>query len=142
MLNISLEKVCFFIAKAREFDVNADAVNADSSGRPAGDRAGDRADHQGQAVLSDYPNDPTYEELFSYLSDLNRTEQVDLVALTWLGRGDFDKGEWEEIVAQAKDAHNNRTPQYLLGMPLLGDYLEEGCAQLGLDCAEFQENRL
>lgn len=182
VLNISLEKVCFFIAKAREFDVKVAPAIREFGGNPAGGQAdarvddqadyqtdaqadnladnladnpaderagdrignpaGDRADARESVALSDYPNDPTYEELFSFLSDLNRGEQVALVALAWLGRGDFGKDEWRDIVGQATDAHNGRTPQYLLGMPLLGDYLEEGLDQLGLDYAEFQENRL
>lgn len=38
--------------------------------------------------------------------------------------------------------HDETTANYLLGMPLLGDYLEGGLALLGHSCEEFEINRL
>ncbi|MGA9084443.1 MAG: DUF3775 domain-containing protein [Pseudolabrys sp.] len=35
-----------------------------------------------------------------------------------------------------------QTATYLLGMPLLGDFLEEGLSLLGYSCEEFEINRL
>jgi hypothetical protein len=67
---------------------------------------------------------------------MTEDEQIDLVTLTWLGRGDGSPEDWDELRAEAQRAHNNRTASYLLGMPLLPDYLEEGLAQLGHSCAE------
>ena len=34
------------------------------------------------------------------------------------------------------NAHNNRTAEYLLGTPLLGEYLEEGLSKLDLSCSD------
>ncbi|HXJ00699.1 MAG TPA: DUF3775 domain-containing protein [Micropepsaceae bacterium] len=59
--------------------------------------------------------------------------QSNLVALAWLGRGTYDKREWNEALQEARAAHNNHTAEYLLGLPLLADYLEEGLAALGED---------
>jgi len=70
---------------------------------------------------------------------LNEDEQIDLVALTWLGRGDGELDDWEELRAEASRAHNKRTAEYLLGIPLLGDYLEEALAQLGYSLEEFEQ---
>jgi hypothetical protein len=61
-------------------------------------------------------------------------EQVDLVALTWLGRGDGTIGDWDELRAEAARAHNRRTAAYLLGIPLLADYLDEAIAMFGISC--------
>jgi hypothetical protein len=47
-----------------------------------------------------------------------------------------------EIREEAARAHNKRTAAYLLGMPLLGDFLEEGLSLLGYSCEEFEINRL
>jgi len=52
-----------------------------------------------------------------------------LVALAWVGRGTYSKEEWREAIATARSEHSRRTAEYLLGMPLLGDYLEDGLAQ-------------
>ena len=56
---------------------------------------------------------------------------MELVALTWLGRGDFGADEWQTAVAQARDSWNERTADYLIGTPLAADYLEEGLDSLG-----------
>ena len=43
---------------------------------------------------------------------------------------------------EAARAHNRRTSSYLLGMPLLPDFLEEGLSMLGHSCEEFEHDRL
>ena len=42
--------------------------------------------------------------------------------------------EWKDAIAEARRAHNKRTAEYLLGLPMLGDYLEEGLAAFGESC--------
>jgi hypothetical protein len=37
---------------------------------------------------------------------------------------------------EARHAHNDRTAEYLMGLPLLGDYLAEGLAAFGHTCDE------
>jgi Protein of unknown function (DUF3775) len=51
-------------------------------------------------------------------------------------------GDWATVRAGAARAHNNRTASYLLGTPLLGDFLEEGLSMLGYSCAEFEMGHL
>ena len=129
-LTISPEKVCFFILKAREFDVK-DAVSDPDSGSNASD--------DGMIdVLEDHPDDPTQQELRSFIDALTEDEQVDLVALTWLGRGDGTIDEWDDLRAEAARLHNKRTAAYLMGKPMLADHLEEGLTQFGLSCEDFQ----
>ncbi len=60
-------------------------------------------------------------------------EQIDLVALMWLGRGDGDLDNWRELRAEASRAHNNRTASYLIGTPMLADYLEEALSLVRQD---------
>jgi hypothetical protein len=59
------------------------------------------------------------------------------VALAWVGRGTYEVSEWPQALDTARTERTNRTAEYLLGLPLLGDYLEEGLAAFDLDCAEF-----
>ncbi|MBB3809175.1 DUF3775 domain-containing protein [Pseudochelatococcus contaminans] len=132
VLTISPEKVCFIIFKAREFDVKDGVTDPDSGSNPSDD--GDIS------VLEDHSDDPVEEELTSLIRALSVDEQVDLVALTWLGREDYTAEDWPTVRADAARAHNRRTAEYLLGTPLLGDFLEEGLSLLGYSCAEFEED--
>lgn len=133
-MSIALEHVCFLIVKAREFDVKVEVVEPEPGSNPG--------DEDMREVLEDYPDDPVQEELTEFIDGLSYDEQVDLVTLAWLGRDDYTAEDWAEVRQQAADAHNNRTAAYLLGMPLLGDYLEEGISLLGLSCQDFEMGRL
>jgi uncharacterized protein DUF3775 len=79
-------------------------------------------------------------ELSGFISDLNEDEQIDLVALTWLGRGDGDLDSFHDLRKQAADAHNNRTAAYLLGTPMFADYLEEAMSMFGHSAEDFEED--
>ncbi|MBV9969816.1 MAG: DUF3775 domain-containing protein [Xanthobacteraceae bacterium] len=123
-LAISPEKVSYIIVKAREFDVK-DVVTDPDPGSNA-------ADDAMLSVLEDHKDDPVVAELRAAIFALNVDEQIDLVTLAWLGRGDGGVEDWDELRAEAARVHNRRTASYLLGIPLLSDYLEEGLSQLGI----------
>jgi hypothetical protein len=76
------------------------------------------------------------------MESLNDDETLDLVALTWIGRGDYTRADWREAREQANEIPLADRPRYLLGTPLLGDYLEEGLAELGHSCEDFEIDRL
>lgn len=128
---ISAEKVAAIIAKARQFDVK-DVVTDPDPGSNASDDAM-------LSVLEDHSDDPVRSELTAMIRGLNEDEQVDLVALAWLGRGDGELDDWNDIRSEASRAHNKHTAEYLLGNPLLGDNLEEGLAQFGHSIKEFEQ---
>jgi Protein of unknown function (DUF3775) len=131
-LNISLEKVCFVIAKARELDVKVASEELDDASD----------EDMMQRILEDYADDPTLEELQSFLRDQNDDELKELLALAWLGRGDFEVEEWRDRLGRVRDVRQYHTANYLLGTPLLADFLEEGLSQLGLSCEEFELGRM
>jgi hypothetical protein len=133
-LAISPEKVCFIIVKAREFDAKDEVTEPDPGSNPS--------DDQDAAVLEDHADDPVVEELTSLIDSLSEDEQIDLVALAWLGRDDNEASDWPAVRDEAARAHNRRTSSYLLGMPLLSDFLEEGLSLLGRSCEEFEIGRL
>jgi hypothetical protein len=127
-LSIAPTKIGFVIAKAREFDVKDVVTDPDL--------ASNAADDAMLSVLEDHPDDPTYEELRSFITSLSQDEQIDLVALTWLGRGDGTPDDWDDLREEATRAYNRRTATYLLGKPMLADYLEEALDQLGISYEE------
>jgi hypothetical protein len=129
-LVISPEKVAAILSKARQFDVKDVVTDPDS--------ASNASDDAMLSVLEDHASDPARSELSAMIRGLNEDEQIDLVALVWLGRGDGDIADWADIRREADRAHNRRTAQYLIGMPLLSDYLEEALSQFGHSAEEFE----
>jgi uncharacterized protein DUF3775 len=133
-LAISAEKVAFVIEKAREFDVKEANVDLDSGSNAADD---DMID-----VLEDNGQDPVYRELTSFIRALNEDEQLDLVTLMWIGRGDGTSEEWDELRARAVDARSAyddpraEAARYLLGEPMLGDLLADGLDEIGVSWTE------
>ena len=133
-LTISPEKVFFVIVKAREFDTKDAVTEPDPSSNPSDDKD--------TAILEDHADDRVVEKITSLINSLSEDEQIDLVSLAWLGRDDYSAEDWLEVREEAARVHNKRTAAYLLGMPLLGDFLEEGLSLLGYSCEEFEINRL
>ena len=127
-LSISPEKVCYIVVKAREFDAKDVVTDVDDSSNATDDGM--------LSVLEDHRDDPVVQEIAAAIFAMTEDEQIDLVTLAWLGRGDGTIDDWDELRAEAARAHNKRTASYLLGMPLLPDHLEEGLAQFGLSCEE------
>lgn len=134
MLTISPEKVCFIIVKAREYDEKVEPTDENSGSNPG--------DDMGVDILEDLPDDPTLEELTGAIEALNDDEALELLALSWVGRGDYDVEEWSEALTAAGDVRDKHIADYLTGMPLVGDYLEEGLSKFGHSCQEFEMGRM
>lgn len=126
-MDIALDKVCELILRAREIDGKEGITDPDSGSNPIDDGSTD--------VLTSDGGDSTEEQVREFMAGLNDDERHDLVAITWIGRGDFDADEWSEALQTARDRDNQPTADYLLGLPNLGDLLDEGLAALGKSCA-------
>jgi hypothetical protein len=134
MLEIAPEKVAHVIVKAREYDAKV----ATWDDNP---QAGD-ADEDPASILEDFAKDPTRAELAAFIDALNEDEQVHLVALAWVGRGTFSADEFDEAVQTAREERVGPTSAYLIGTPLLADYLEEGLDKLGISVEDAEEDIL
>ena len=128
-LEISSDKIGFVILKAREMAAKVAAWDD-----------GATSDHDAESILEDFSDDATQAELKEFIRDLNEDEQASLVALAWIGRGSFAPEELDEAVATARAERTNRTEDYLLGMPLLPDYLEEGLDRLGYSVEDTEDD--
>jgi hypothetical protein len=134
MLIIPLEKLAYIITKAREFDAEVPPVDEDSGSNPSDDAERD--------VLEFGTDNPTYQELVDAIDSLSDSERIELLALAWLGRGDYTKEEWSEVLEEARRVHDEKETQYLVGTPLLADYLEEGLSELGYSLEDFEIGRM
>jgi hypothetical protein len=134
MLTIPLAKLAFIIQKARELDAEVPADTGDSGSNAADD---DQA-----AILFDTPDNPTLFELRGAIEGLNVDEQEELLALIWIGRGDFGPDQWREAILLARDTRTATEADYLIGTPLLADYLEEAVAAFGLSLDDYEIDRL
>jgi hypothetical protein len=127
-LMISAEKVGYLIEKAREFDVKEGNSDPDSGSNGSDDNMVD--------VLEDNGGDPVVREISGFINALTEDEQIDLVALMRLGRGDGTLAEWKDLRREAAEGRNGRTASYLLGEPMLGDLLAEGLDEFGISWAD------
>lgn len=121
---LPVQKLAFIIEKAREFDAMVDDDDPDTGSNPADDR--------GVSILEATPDNPAEDELTAALANLNDDELTELLAVLWVGRGDYDRENWREAMRQAREAKNKRIVSYLVGTPMLGDLIEEGLAELGV----------
>jgi hypothetical protein len=127
-LAISADKVGFLIEKTREFDVKEGVTDPDSGSNGADDNM--------IGVLEDNGDDPVVREITGFINAMDEDEQIDLVALMRLGRGDGTIEDWDELRREAADGHNTRTASYLLGEPMVSDYLAEGLDAFGLSWSD------
>ena len=134
MLATPLEQLAFIVTKAREFDAETAPVDPDDGSNPSDDRD--------VAILEDTADNPSGEELADAIDLLNDDQKAELLALMWIGRGDFDVAEQAAALAQARDSLDGRVTEYLIGTPLLGDYVEEALNALGYSLEDFAKDRL
>jgi hypothetical protein len=87
-----------------------------------------------ERILEDYADDPTLEELRGFLAAQSDDELSELLALSWIGRGDFGADQWLDLMKEVRDVREKHTVDYLIGTPLLADYLGKGLAQFNLAC--------
>lgn len=131
-IGIARDTLAFIVLKARAFDAEVDAVDPDDGSNDTDDRAVD--------VLESGRDNPNGAELRAAIASLDVDARHALVALAWLGRGDYDADEWEEALQAARAAAADAPPvRYLMGLPLLGDLLEEGADMLGVNITREEQ---
>lgn len=129
-MDIALDKVCDVIIRARAIDAKEGVTDPASGSNPIDDGNIDS--------LTANPDDATEQELRDVFAGLNDDERADLIALVYIGRGDMEPEEWGDAVRLAKEREGSSavsTADWLIGIPNLGDLLDEGLASLGRSCA-------
>jgi len=128
-MDIALDTVCELIIRVRAIDVKEGVTDPDSGSNPTDDGSIDS--------LADGSDDATEEEVREVIAGLNDDERADLIALVYIGRGDMEPEEWGAAVRLAREreeASSATTADWLLGIPNLGDLLDEGLNAIGRSC--------
>ncbi|MGZ6016217.1 MAG: DUF3775 domain-containing protein [Phenylobacterium sp.] len=128
-LTLDPDTAFFILLKAREFDAKEAETDPDTGSNPSDDKAVD--------ILEFRPGDAAEEELTSAIEALNEDQKLDLIALAWIGRGDFTFDEWAEARDSAREVGLALTARYILGLPTVSDYLEDALSQLGLSLDDY-----
>lgn len=124
---IDSERLAYLALKAKAFDA---LVGSDDP-----TDASDAQDDRFVDALEDEADNPAQSELAAAIDALDVDARASLVALVWLGRGDYEASDWEDALASARERARGSTARYLMGIPLLGDYIEEGADKLGISLA-------
>lgn len=130
---INPDDAFFILMKAREFDEQTPASDPDSGSNATDDGEVD--------VLEEDPDNPTERELNAAIGGLNDDAQLDLIALIWIGRGDYTLADWDEARLAARDIGRARLTRYVRGIPLVSDYLANSLAQLGLSLEDYLDRQ-
>ena len=129
-LRISADKVCAFIEAAREVAGKVPSTAGDRT--TTGDDSKLATIDEPEGIGED--QDARRRETIEFIAGLNVDEQTDLLALIWLGRGDYGIEEWDDALTEAEARIAARDPDYMIGDAALPEYLGDGLEAFGLTC--------
>ena len=127
-LGVSLETVAAVVDLARALQ-GKEETDAEQATEDANSEA---------ALLQETPDDMTEDALRQFIDELNEDEQASLIALAWVGRGDYGSEDWEEARSLAAERNQADAAAYLMDMDMLGDLLAEGVAAFGMSIEDVE----
>lgn len=130
-LLIGPDTVRLFILKAKGLTAAVNEDYADGAEHEVELDGNNRDRHHHDGLAEEKSENLAEAELSALIDDLNVDEVAELIALAWVGRGDFSAAEWTDAVAGARERPYRRAAKYLLGLPQLADWLEEGLEAIG-----------
>jgi hypothetical protein len=126
-LRINPDKVCGFLEAARELAGRVPGTTGDKT---------TTGDDSPLTFMEQSDDDPTRLQMIEFVDGLNVAEQADLLALIYLGRGDFSLAEWDDAVREASDRIDARDADFMIGDRALPDYLAEALDAFGKTCPD------
>lgn len=130
-LSIGPDTVRLLILKAKTLSAALNDDYADGSEHEVELDGDTRDNHHHDGLAEEKAENLNEEEFRELIADLNVDEAAELIALAWVGRGDYEASEWADAVTAARERANRRTAKYLMGLPQLADWLEEGLEAIG-----------
>lgn len=128
MFDVNKEIICNIITKAHELNIEDDLIIPDDQDN--------LSDAEWKQILAEYQEDFSYIELKNLINDLEPDQQKEVIALMYIGRGDFEKDQWSAALQQTHNISPSGRADYLISKTMLADYLEEGLAKFGYSCDE------
>ena len=126
-LNVDDDFVRLIVAKARAAMFEVPDAEADEIEREIEIDAATTITQTEETALSDErADDATREEVAAMIDTLNVDEQAELIALTAIGRGDYEPVELETAVAEAKAEATGPASRALFALDLFPSLLETG----------------
>ena len=117
-MQIDTQTVKALIIKARAMAGGEGVVNPDPGSNGVDDGF--------RTALQDGDGDDMYTVVVENLRGLSRGEQLDLLALLYIGRDDFAAEEWDTARKAAEDAAHSDVPEQLVSQPLLAEHIANG----------------
>ena len=102
-LSIGPDTVRLFILKAKALSAAVNEDYADGAEHEVELDGDAHANHHHDGLAEESTENLTEEELRELIADLNVDEAAELVALAWIGRGDYDASEWSDALAAARE---------------------------------------
>lgn len=133
-LSVSADTVATLILEARAYDEVIPEIDVEDGA--------DELDERDAPPHDEAIGNPARKVLIAAIESLTEEQQETLVALTWLGRGDYSVEEWDEALSMAAERDNGQIATYLAGIPMMADYLEAAAATLGLDLSDTDANSM
>ena len=127
-LRINPDKVCEFLEAAREVAGKVPATT--------GDKTSSGDDSPLKFMEEDGGGDPIRQQMVEFVGGLNVDEQVDLLALIYLGRGDFELDEWDDALVEAGDRIGAGDADFMIGNRALPAYLGDALDAFGKTCPD------
>jgi len=142
MIEIRPETVAHIVFGARQLfadeELRESLRDMEDSEPGAGDHIELDEEELARGRHSEHEMDPVFNDLKNIIDNLPGDYQVELIAIAWLGRGDSSKDDWQELLELARERLSDHTAEYLLDMPLLAEYLQEGLQELGHSVEDFE----
>jgi hypothetical protein len=129
-MDLAVDKIRSLIVEARRLDVKEGDTDPDSGSNPIDDG---ETDVLADEAVDEGGEDGTEAEFRGMIDAMNEDEAADLLALLYVGRGDYEVDEWDTArqLAGERNAASGDLADYLLGIPNLGDLLDEGLDAMG-----------
>lgn len=127
LLSINPALVCELIVKAKEFHAKEGVTFEEVS-------AQSEYEYDWAQVLASHADDLSYQEAQRAIEDLEPDQKTDLLALFYVGRGDYAIKEWHLARREAKQNLAPNLSAYLFSKPMLASYLAKALEDLGYIC--------
>jgi len=95
----------------------------------------DPYDEWSMELLAVHEDNEALHRLRAELEQLSLEERLQLLALMWLGRGDYPTVAWADALAAAAAVRDGYVTEYLTATAQLADLLRLGARKLGAELA-------